>query len=74
MIALLAQINRSIGATIIEMAQTKPPWHELPPFSAAYAIGQGTSKPKIPISLSPIARDFIGSAMRRFVYFIFRNL
>lgn len=55
----------SLGCVLIEMSTTKPPFSSLPPFSAAYAIGQGTSKPKIPTNLSPVARDFIGSTMRR---------
>lgn len=55
----------SVGCTVIEMFQTKPPWYELSPLAAAFAIGQGTSDPKFPENLSPDARDFIQCCLKR---------
>ncbi|XP_064477520.1 uncharacterized protein LOC135391267 [Ornithodoros turicata] len=55
----------SVGCTVIEMFQTKPPWYELSPLAAAFAIGQGTSDPKFPEHLSPEARDFIQGCLKR---------
>ncbi|XP_077499004.1 uncharacterized protein LOC144110067 [Amblyomma americanum] len=55
----------SVGCTVIEMFQTKPPWYELSPLAAAFAIGQGTSDPKFPDQLSPDARDFILTCLKR---------
>ncbi|XP_050042204.1 uncharacterized protein [Dermacentor andersoni] len=55
----------SVGCTVIEMFQTKPPWYELSPLAAAFAIGQGTSDPKFPDQISPDARDFILTCLKR---------
>ncbi|EEC08097.1 mitogen activated protein kinase kinase kinase 3, MAPKKK3, MEKK3, putative [Ixodes scapularis] len=55
----------SVGCTIIEMFQTKPPWYELSPLAAAFAIGQGTSDPKFPDQLGADARDFILACLKR---------
>lgn len=55
----------SVGCTVIEMFQTKPPWYELSPLAAAFAIGQGTSDPKFPDQLSADARDFILTCLKR---------
>ncbi|CAN8004095.1 unnamed protein product, partial [Ixodes hexagonus] len=55
----------SVGCTVIEMFQTKPPWYELSPLAAAFAIGQGTSDPKFPDQLSVDARDFILACLKR---------
>lgn len=55
----------SIGCTIIEMFQTKPPWYELSPLAAAFAIGQGTSDPKFPDHLSQNAQSIILQCLNR---------
>lgn len=55
----------SVGCTVIEMFQTKPPWYELSPLAAAFAIGQGTSDPKFPEQLGADARDFILACLKR---------
>ncbi|KAL3201812.1 hypothetical protein MRX96_042828 [Rhipicephalus microplus] len=55
----------SVGCTVIEMFQTKPPWYELSPLAAAFAIGQGTSDPKFPDQISSDARDFILTCLKR---------
>lgn len=55
----------SIGCTLIEMFQTKPPWYELSPLAAAFAIGQGTSDPKLPDHLSQHARDITMKCLNR---------
>ncbi|XP_028968346.1 uncharacterized protein LOC100897854 [Galendromus occidentalis] len=55
----------SIGCTLIEMFQTKPPWYELSPLAAAFAIGQGTSDPKLPEHLSQHARDITMKCLNR---------
>lgn len=57
----------SIGCTLIEMFQTKPPWYELSPLAAAFAIGQGTSEPKFPEHLSQNARDIVLKCLNRYI-------
>lgn len=56
----------SIGCTLIEMFQTKPPWYELSPLAAAFAIGQGTSEPKFPEHLTQNARDIVLKCLNRY--------
>lgn len=43
-----------------------PPWGELQPIAAIYAIGSGdTPAPQIPEKFSPEARDFVSRCLKR---------
>lgn len=48
----------SLGATIIELFTTKPPYHDLNPMATLHAIGTDVHPP-LPSGLSPVAKDFL---------------
>lgn len=48
----------SLGATIIELFTTNPPYHDLNPMAALHAIGTD-EHPPLPSGLSPLAKDFL---------------
>lgn len=48
----------SLGATIIELFTTNPPYHELNPMATLHAIGTD-DHPPLPSGLSPLAKDFL---------------
>ncbi|KAF9291878.1 hypothetical protein BGZ88_006675 [Linnemannia elongata] len=48
----------SVGCTVIELLDGKPPYHDLPPMGALYRIVQD-DHPPIPESVSAIVRDFL---------------
>ncbi len=59
----------SLGCVIIEMASAKPPWSEENfenPFRALYHIGNSNSIPKIPDTLSDIAKDLVKLCLQRY--------
>ncbi|KAK7099181.1 uncharacterized protein [Littorina saxatilis] len=49
----------SIGCTVFEMATMKPPWAEMNPMAAIFAIGSDRVVPKIPDTFSPEAVTFV---------------
>ena len=56
----------STGATIFEMATGLPPWGNLQPIAAIYAIGSGESAPpELPSKFSPEAIDFVNKCLIR---------
>ena len=56
----------SVGCTVFEMATGHPPWHEMKPIAAIYAIGSGDSNPPIlPSHFSDDARDFVNRCLSR---------
>lgn len=48
----------SLGATIIELFTTNPPYHDLNPMATLHAIGTD-EHPPLPKSISSLARDFL---------------
>lgn len=48
----------SLGATIIELFTTNPPYHELNPMATLHAIGTD-DHPPLPPGLTPLAKDFL---------------
>lgn len=48
----------SLGATIIELFTTNPPYHELNPMATLHAIGTD-DHPPLPSGLTPLAKDFL---------------
>lgn len=48
----------SLGATIIELFTTSPPYHELNPMATLHAIGTD-EHPPLAFGLSPLAKDFL---------------
>lgn len=48
----------SLGATVIELFTTNPPYHDLNPMAALHAIGTD-EHPPLPPGLSPSAKDFL---------------
>ncbi|KAG5417651.1 CDC15 [Candida metapsilosis] len=48
----------SLGATIIELFTTNPPYHELNAMATLHAIGTD-DHPPLPKNISPLARDFL---------------
>ena len=48
----------SLGATIIELFTTNPPYHDLNPMATLHAIGTD-DHPPLPKGLTPLARDFL---------------
>ena len=56
----------SVGCTVFEMATGHPPWHEMKPIAAIYAIGSGDSDPPtLPSHFSNEARDFVQICLSR---------
>lgn len=53
----------SLGCTIIEMADGKPPWSDLEGFSFFFKLNRG-ELPPIPDHLSPEAKSFLGMCLR----------
>ena len=51
-------ITRSVGCTVIELLEGKPPYHFLDPMPALFRIVQDDSPP-IPEGASPIVKDFL---------------
>ena len=55
----------SVGCTVLEMATGKQPWSQFPnPMTAMFHIAGGKSKPHIPPSVLPAARDFIDACLK----------
>lgn len=48
----------SLGATVIELFTTNPPYHDLNPMATLHAIGTD-DHPPLPPGLSPVAKDFL---------------
>lgn len=48
----------SLGATIIELFTTNPPYHDLNPMATLHAIGTD-DHPPLPQNLSPLGKDFL---------------
>ncbi|XP_072182009.1 uncharacterized protein [Diadema setosum] len=55
----------SIGCTVFEMATRKPPWAEMPPMAAIFAIGSGDPVPQLPEKFSEEARAFVNACLSR---------
>lgn len=58
---------RSVGCTVMEMATRKPPWADMPPMSAIFAIGAGGPVPQLDGKFSSDARDFVSLCLTRWV-------
>ena len=59
-------VCRSVGCTVFEMATKSPPWSDMPPMSAIFAIGsESKSIPKLPEKFTPDARDFYSKCLTR---------
>ena len=57
---------RSVGCTTFEMATKNPPWADMPPMSAIFAIGSDSRPiPQLPEKFSPEARDFYSKCLTR---------
>ncbi|XP_013411766.1 ankyrin repeat domain-containing protein 12, partial [Lingula anatina] len=55
----------SIGCTVFEMATRKPPWSEMAPMAAIFAIGSDKPVPELPATFSEEAREFVKMCMLR---------
>lgn len=51
--------NRSVGATIVEMLKSHPPWFEFEPTAAMFKIVMNDTKPDLPPYCSEQAHHFI---------------
>ena len=58
---------RSLGATVHEMATTKPPWGTLVPEAAMFQIGIGKSFPSLPEEVFEPLNDFYRKCLIRSV-------
>lgn len=54
----------SLGATIIELFTTYPPYHDLNPMAALHAIGTD-EHPPLPSGMAPLAKDFLLECFQR---------
>ncbi|KAL3841916.1 hypothetical protein ACJMK2_020005, partial [Sinanodonta woodiana] len=55
----------SIGCTVFEMATRKPPWADMNPMAAIFAIGSDKPTPQLPARFSLEARDFVNTCLTR---------
>ncbi|XVF61014.1 hypothetical protein PTKIN_Ptkin08bG0094000 [Pterospermum kingtungense] len=55
----------SLGCTILEMATSKPPWHQFEGVAAIFKIGNSKDIPDIPDHLSNEAKSFIKLCLQR---------
>ncbi|XP_039004114.1 mitogen-activated protein kinase kinase kinase 3-like isoform X3 [Hibiscus syriacus] len=55
----------SLGCTILEMATSKPPWHQYEGVAAIFKIGNSKDMPEIPNHLSSEAKSFIRLCLQR---------
>ncbi|KAK3102765.1 hypothetical protein FSP39_013768 [Pinctada imbricata] len=55
----------SIGCTIFEMATRKPPWSDMNPMAAIFAIGSDRAVPKLPSKFTQEAVDFVDACLTR---------
>ncbi|CAG2255860.1 Mitogen-activated protein kinase kinase kinase 19 [Mytilus edulis] len=58
-------IHRSVGCTVFEMATRKPPWSDMNPMAAIFAIGCDRPVPELPERFTLEARDFVNSCLTR---------
>ncbi|KAK7480429.1 hypothetical protein BaRGS_00028348 [Batillaria attramentaria] len=55
----------SIGCTVFEMATRKPPWADMNPMAAIFAIGSDRAVPLLPDRFSPEAVNFVNKCLTR---------
>ncbi|XP_052242175.1 uncharacterized protein LOC127852295 isoform X2 [Dreissena polymorpha] len=55
----------SIGCTVFEMATRKPPWAEMNPMAAIFAIGSDKPVPQLPEKFTEEARQFVTSCLTK---------
>uniref|UniRef100_A0A1I8HIP8 Protein kinase domain-containing protein n=1 Tax=Macrostomum lignano TaxID=282301 RepID=A0A1I8HIP8_9PLAT len=56
----------AIGCTLLEMATTLPPYSDMPPLAAVFAIGRGSPEPPaLPQGFSEPAAEFYATCLRR---------
>ncbi|ESP00814.1 hypothetical protein LOTGIDRAFT_64389, partial [Lottia gigantea] len=55
----------SIGCTVFEMATRKPPWSNMNPMAAIFAIGSDKPVPQLSESFSVLARQFVNACLTR---------
>ncbi|XP_052066561.1 uncharacterized protein LOC127706153 isoform X3 [Mytilus californianus] len=55
----------SVGCTVFEMATRKPPWSDMNPMAAIFAIGCDRPVPELPERFTLEARDFVNSCLTR---------
>ncbi|XP_064601071.1 uncharacterized protein LOC135467238 [Liolophura sinensis] len=55
----------SIGCTVFEMATRKPPWSDMSPLAAIFAIGCDKPIPQLPDHFSKDVRDFVNKCLTR---------
>ena len=51
--------TRSVGATVVEMLQTHPPWYEFEPTAAMFKIVMEDTVPNLPAHCSEHATHFL---------------
>ncbi|XP_074660471.1 uncharacterized protein LOC141912936 [Tubulanus polymorphus] len=55
----------SVGCTVFEMATRRPPWAEMTPMAAIFAIGSDKPIPQLPDKFSAEARSFVENCLTR---------
>ncbi|KAK6190356.1 hypothetical protein SNE40_002244 [Patella caerulea] len=55
----------SIGCTVFEMATRKPPWSNMNPMAAIFAIGSNRPVPELAETFSVLARKFVSDCLTR---------
>ncbi|XP_060566033.1 serine-rich adhesin for platelets-like isoform X2 [Ruditapes philippinarum] len=55
----------SVGCTVFEMATRKPPWAEMNPMAAIFAIGSDKPVPQLPEKFTEEAKDFVNCCLTK---------
>ena len=56
---------RSVGCTVFEMATRKPPWADMNPMAAIFAIGSNKPVPQLPEKFSDEVREFVNACLTK---------
>lgn len=61
----MLNVYRSVGCTVFEMATRKPPWADMNPMAAIFAIGSDKPVPQLPDKFTEEAKEFVNFCLTK---------